>query len=145
MDYKEAKRKKDSPYNKTAEDFLKNHTIRLERKFCVPQNCPIWCDKKKHDHGTNYLFTFIRSEKRIDILFWGSMNDREKGVSPVAYDLLACITKYDPDTFENFCREFGYDTDSRKAEKTYEAVKEEYAKVSFFFTAEEIEELQEIQ
>lgn len=61
-----------------------------------------------------------------------------------AYDLLACITKYDPSTFENFCADFGYDEDSRKAEATYQAVCKEWQKVQKFFSAEELELIQEI-
>jgi hypothetical protein len=68
-----------------------------------------------------------------------------KRTSPTAYDLLAGLTKYDPGTFENFCSEFGYDTDSRKAEKTYFAVIKEWSDVSRFFTKEQLEELRDIQ
>ncbi len=66
-------------------------------------------------------------------------------IAPTAYDVLACLTKYNPGSFENFCSEFGYDTDSRKAEKTYNAVKEEYMNVCSLFNDTEIEALQEIQ
>jgi hypothetical protein len=62
-----------------------------------------------------------------------------------AYDLLACLQKSDPGTFEDFCSDFGYDTDSRKAESTYHAVVKEWKKVSHFFTAEELTQVQEIQ
>jgi|SRR5215831_4346119 len=61
-----------------------------------------------------------------------------------AYDLLACITKNDPGTFENFCGDFGYDTDSRRAEKVYEATREEWRKVERFFKPEELEKIQEV-
>ncbi len=64
--------------------------------------------------------------------------------APDAYSVLACLTKSDPGTFDNFCSDFGYDTDSKRAEKTYEAVKEEYINVCRLFTDEEIEKLQEI-
>ena len=67
-----------------------------------------------------------------------------KGEIPTAYDVLACLTKYDPGTFEDFCDEFGYDTDSRKAEKTYNAVREEWLNVTRLFTDEEINRLAEI-
>lgn len=67
------------------------------------------------------------------------------GIPPTNYDVLACLTKYDPNTFEDFCSEFGYDTDSKTAEKTYNAVKDEYKNVCMLFTDEEIELLQEIQ
>jgi hypothetical protein len=63
---------------------------------------------------------------------------------PTPYDVLACITKSEPGSFEEFCGEFGYDTDSRKAEQVYFAVQAEWSKVRRFFTAEEIAEIQEI-
>lgn len=63
---------------------------------------------------------------------------------PTTYDLLACITKYDPGTFENFCSEFDYDTDSRKAEKTYFAVQKEWEQVRRFFTQAQLEAIQDI-
>ena len=68
-----------------------------------------------------------------------------EGTAPTAYDVLACLTKYDPGTFEDFCGEFGYDTDSRKAKKTYRAIMDEFMSVSRLFTESEREELAEIQ
>lgn len=68
-----------------------------------------------------------------------------KVIPPTEYDVLACLTKYDPETFEDFCSVFGYDEDSRKAERIYEAVKEEYQNVAMLWNDSEIEELQEIQ
>lgn len=67
-----------------------------------------------------------------------------KGEAPSEYDILVCLTKYDPGTFENFCSEFGYDTDSRSAEKTYKAVYDEWKNVCALFTDSEIELLAEI-
>lgn len=64
---------------------------------------------------------------------------------PTAYDVLTCLTKYDPGTFENFCADFGYDTDSRKAERTYKACRKEWKQVAKLFTADQLELLQEIQ
>lgn len=68
-----------------------------------------------------------------------------KGTLPTEYDFLACLQKYEVGTFEDFCNEFGYDTDSRSAKKTYKAVKKEFGKVCKIWTDEEIEALQEIQ
>lgn len=68
-----------------------------------------------------------------------------KGIPPTAYDVLTCLQKYGVGTFEDFCSEFGYDEDSRTAEKTYKAVVKEYDNVCKIWTDEEIEELQEIQ
>jgi len=71
--------------------------------------------------------------------------DKNKDFSePTPYDVLAALTHYDPETFENFCREYGYDEDSRKAEKIYEAVKNEYQNLQILFTESELAALREI-
>lgn len=70
------------------------------------------------------------------------INRKRRTVS--AYDLLACIQKNDPGTFEDFCSDFGYDNDSRKAEQVYHSVQAEWKKVQRLFTASEIKALQEI-
>lgn len=68
----------------------------------------------------------------------------EKGTLPSSYDILACLTCYHPGTFDDFCSEFGYDVDSRTAEKTYSAVLKEYTNLCTLFNAEELEKLSEI-
>lgn len=64
---------------------------------------------------------------------------------PNSYDVLSCMTKYDPGSFEDFCGEYGYDVDSRKAEKTYNLVKREYDELCKLYNDEEMQELGEIQ
>jgi hypothetical protein len=64
---------------------------------------------------------------------------------PSAYSILACLEKYDVGTFENFCSEFGYDEDSRKAEKIYKAVLDEYKSLQALFSEEELDKMQEIR
>lgn len=64
---------------------------------------------------------------------------------PSAYDVLAGLTCSEVGDFKNFCDDFGYDTDSRKAEKTYKAVLEEWNNIKMLYTDEEILKLQEIQ
>lgn len=64
---------------------------------------------------------------------------------PNEYDVLACLEKYDPGTFEDFCSEFGYDEDSKTAERIYIAVIKEYKDLTKIFTEEQMEELSEIQ
>lgn len=64
---------------------------------------------------------------------------------PTAYSILSCLTKYDPGNFEDFCSEFGYDTDSKTAERVYDGVKDEWLNVCRMWNDKEIEELSEIQ
>ena len=64
---------------------------------------------------------------------------------PNEYDVLACLEKYDVGTFEDFCSEFGYDEDSRAAERIYITVIKEYKDLTRIFTEEQMEELREIQ
>lgn len=64
---------------------------------------------------------------------------------PSAYHVLACLTKNDPGTFADFCADFGYDSDSIKAQKIYFAVQEEWNAIRRMFSNEQIDQLREIQ
>lgn len=64
---------------------------------------------------------------------------------PDAYTVLAALTNYAPESLEVFCGDYGYDTDSRKAEKTYNAVKDEVMNLERLYSKEQMEELAEIQ
>ena len=79
--------------------------------------------------------------RRLDLARFKALTPR---VSPSSYSVLACLTKYDCGTFEDFCSEFGYDIDSRKAKKTYKAVCKEWKNVQSIWSDDEIEQLQEI-
>lgn len=98
-------------------------------------------------------FFAFSHDQRFDNCYWDKYRIGRKypnrarakrRIVPTPYDLLACIQKSEPGSFSDFCADFGYAADSRKAEQTYHAVQREYAKVERFFTAEEREELAEI-
>jgi hypothetical protein len=125
--------------------------------------------RKSHIHGKHYRCT-ISGENRghVSFDFWNSYADEEfnyfrthskpqdsaitdrmrRAKQPSktvnAYDLLACITKSDPDTFKNFCSDSGYSDDSMKAFGVYQDAQDEYSKVRRFFTAAELEQIQDI-
>jgi hypothetical protein len=61
------------------------------------------------------------------------------------YDVLGCLQKYDVGDLKNFCLEFGYDEDSRTAEKIYNAVVNEYNNLKLLFSDEELNKMGEIQ
>lgn len=125
-------------YNKQAQDFAKKHGVKLS--FIGDP------EYKKHfadDKDCRYVFKcrLTRGGRSYTFNFGQSINAGAE--EPTLYDILACLQKYDCGTFEDFCSEFGYGTDSRKAEKIYKAVCREFDAVDRLFN-DVIEELQEI-
>jgi len=66
------------------------------------------------------------------------------GKTPTAYDVLACLTKYPVDSFNDFCDNYGYDDDSIKAENIYKAVLNEYTNLERLYSDKEMELLREL-
>ena len=88
-----------------------------------------------------HVIKTTRDEKEIKTGIW----KRKLPKKPTAYDILACLTKHNPGTFKDFCLDFGYDNDSIKAKKVYDAVVQEYLALSNMFSQEELKEMAEIQ
>ncbi len=122
-----------------AKEICKKHGIMM--KVGSPKYGPVDWDKD-YDHY-RFPVTIRKDGKSMRVMFTQS---RAQGSNPPdEYDIITCITKSDPGSFEDFCGEFGYDTDSRKAEKTYKAVKREWEAVKRVFGEGEcLEALQEI-
>lgn len=60
----------------------------------------------------------------------------------LAYSILCCVGSdglLEVSSYENFCLELGYDTDSRKALELYLACQEQSGKIHKLFTDEELE------
>ncbi len=93
----------------------------------------------------NIIRTIIRKSVELSSKNWGVGVQANEIIYPTAYDVLTCLEKYEHADFDDFCDNYGYDNDSRKAKKLYLAVKKEYNNISRLFSAEEIERLQEIQ
>lgn len=153
-------------YNQGTKDFLEKAGVILRAKKAVPQLAPDWAEGGKH--GTQYSITLSKmkpgmsgeyesteelarkAEKHVQFFFWNSLAAKEEAKhklggtdTPTEYDVLANL--YLPcEDFEDFCLSFGYDTDSRKAEKTYRDVVEMNKKLEHIFTPEELEELENI-
>jgi hypothetical protein len=75
----------------------------------------------------------------------GRYSIRQAKQEPTDYDVLTCVEKTAPSTFEDFCSEYDYDTDSRKALDTFLKVQEQAAAMARLFTPDELERLAEIQ
>ena len=67
---------------------------------------------------------------------------------PSAYDILACLEKYEPDTFDNWAAEMGYNdrplSEYPNVLKVWTACVEQYRGLSRMFSADEMEQLREI-
>lgn len=134
-----------SEYIKQAEKFASENGIKL--------TILSW-DYKKHftsDNEKRFVFKckLTRNKKSYTFDFGQSINEGSN--KPTMYDILACLTKYDVGTFEDFCSEFGYpqfdENTGRKDKqtvKTYKAVCKEFEAVDRLF-GDIIDQLQEIQ
>jgi hypothetical protein len=132
-----------SEYQVHAEEFLSTHKIIFSAKFIA--NKPYFADDK--ENRDVYTCTFTRNKTKLSIQFGQSLVNSKPSrhaKAPNAYDVLSCIEKYSPDTFENWCAEFGYDTDSRKAENTWKLCVDQWFQVERFFTSDELEKIREI-
>jgi len=127
-----------SSYEQQAIDFATKYGVRLTI------GTPVYSTHFDDDTTRRYVFPckLQRNGKSYSFKFGQSISkDNEQ---PTMYDILACLEKYESYSFEDFCANYGYNEDSRKAEKTYKAVCKEYAAVERLF-GDIMEELQEIQ
>lgn len=108
-------------------------------------NTEICCMSVQQYAEKRYKTRYENLPVRAKITAQKELKAKKEEAVPNAYDVLASMTKYDPGTFEDFCTEFGYDTDSRKAEAVYFAVQKEYSNLTRIFTYEQMEEITEIQ
>lgn len=125
---------------KTHADFIKSNTSKYRQVVNIPRAYggfgESWFDM--------IVTELMRQATDLAKKNWGELTPLDQPIHPTAYEILACLTKYDPGTFEDFCSEFGCDLDSRKAFKTYKSVRREWKNIELLFTDEQIEQLREI-
>lgn len=124
-------------YEQQAIDFAKKYNVKMSAKF-IDHNKYFFNDDFTRDI---YRITLSRNGQRMSFKFGQSVVN--EGIEPTLYEILSCLTKYDPYTFYDFCLEFGYDEDSRAAHKMYLEVKKEWYNVKRLFD-DCLDELREI-
>lgn len=136
-----------SEYDQQAEQFLTANAIKF-RATLSDTKTPAWSDNGKHGHHYRVTLSGNKVKRRLVFDFWGSIKDADDGVETVTpYDVLACISgdAYTPETFKDFCAEYGYESDSIKALQMFRRCSAFAKRLRAFFTAAELEQLQEIQ
>lgn len=95
------------------------------------------------DLQARYVFKcrLERNGKRYTFTFGQSLAEGSK--EPTMYDVLAAMTKSEVGTFQDFCAEFCYCEDSRRAEKMYKACCREWDAMQRLF-GDVMEGLQDI-
>jgi len=128
-------------YNAQAEDFLKKSGVKMSVSYFGYG--PHFAGDTDSRH--RYRVTFSRNGKRMQVIFGQSIS--AGATEPSAYDVISCVQKYDVGTFEDFCHEFGYEEDSRKAERIYRAVLKECEGIARVFPQDDdsVDAFREIQ
>ena len=132
-------------YTKQALDFLKECNANMSIKYYDTTINETWGDKECRNV---YKATIKTPKGQMTVTFWDSIHNTNYGIEPTAYDVLACLQKYDVGTIDDFVSEFGYEVNSwqdvKRIEKIYRGCKKEYSNICRIFTDEQIELLQEI-
>lgn len=128
-------------YEQQGIDFLQKHGVKMSVTYV--NYGPHFVGDKESRH--RYRVTFSRNGKSMRVMF--GQSHAKGATTPTAYDVLSCLQKYDVGTFEDFCSEFGYDEDSRSAERIYKAVIKECEGVARVFPQDDdsVDALREIQ
>lgn len=141
----------DSEYNHQALDFLieTNTTCNIKG---IGQRVPSWADKKskKQSMINAYSVTLKNSRGEYTYDFYDSVNNTEKGKSSRHdfYSVIACMSVYYPDSFDDFVSEFGYEFNNEseyiKTKQIHLSCLEEKKALHRLFTSEQLEKLSEI-
>jgi len=138
---------KKSEYEKQAESFLRKNKIFITaKKYGYNQrNDGIEMGSMR---GIDYKISISGNGCTWHFWFTDSAHSMQNDLIPSAYDILACLQKYDvEDDVFDFAAEYGYEITSRetfeKVEKIHEAVQDEFENVQLIFE-NCMDELQEI-
>ncbi len=132
-----------------AEEFLERHGIKARITLSNSKPAP-WVPAGNHYRVTLYAgvaLTYDNPLRRLVFDFWGSAHDADEHKHPSTYQILSCIGSdiHTPDTFEDYCAEYGESADSLKALQTFRKCARFARRLREFFTESERKELAEIR
>lgn len=131
-------------YEEQALDFCRKYGVIIKAKKGVRPD--------KTFGGLDYYVTILRNDKQWAFWFTDSIANKENNKIPTAYDVLACLEKYEvADSLHDFCHEFGYNEfddctgkEDKESRRIWKAVQKEYNNVVRMFS-DCLEELCEIR
>ena len=113
----------------TLPDRIERDGIRAESVSTHP---PTWADDRQDSNWYSVTLTWGRLSMTVPFGMGPALREE-----PTAADVLNCLTSdasgyENARSFEEWASEYGYDTDSRKAEKIYRQVKEQTEQLRTF-------------
>lgn len=142
-------------YEKQGRDFLKKYGLQIDFLYL---GCKPYFDG---DTESRDVWQFVirpvdwREKRTFSGRFGDSINNTVANAAangyyrkkPTAYAILSSLSMdiQCPDTFEDFCAEYGFDRDSRRAERVFKNASKFAKRLRGFFTDEEKADLVEIQ
>ena len=142
-------RQKEDEYVTQANKFLYDSGTTLSYvKLGIVHGFPF--DSKDKLPHYKYRIVLQRGEKMYDFPFYDSAFNYEKNIMPTAYDILACLEKYEPpEDVWSFASEFGYKIEDiqsfNRVSRIYSDVMEQYKQLLDLFGEKWMEELRKIQ
>lgn len=132
-----------SEYEAKAQNFLDKHGLKIKTAW-KGSDAPAWA--KDTVHGDKYRVSIKRQRQSVSFDFWGSYHDKQNGIAPTPYSILACVSGdiNGPENFSEFCSVYGYDEDSRADYQLFLRASKLARKLRAFFYADEIEDLADI-
>lgn len=123
-----------SEYNTACEIIMQEFDFSIEFKGSIYKSMP-WDREGEQRHVFNVILK--RDSQEYKFKFGQSIAAGNE--EPTNYDIIACLTKNDPESFEDFCDAYGYDREEEFSIDTFERVENEWEGVSAMFNNEELE------
>jgi len=120
----------------TMREFVKKNKIRINVEWA--ERNPSMIEDAWSRTANHYKTILKKDNKQLTVYFsMGSALTNEPTAEEVLNSLALDGSVYlNNDSFENFCSEFGYDEDSRKAEKLYNTILKQAEKTEKFLGTE---------
>lgn len=117
----------------TISEFVALHCIRM--KCERTDSNPNMSDSDRTMDHWKCVFRITTNGRASRLTTYFSMGSAHNGKAPNAAEVLDCLASDASGatgSFEDWCSDYGYDTDSRKAEKTYKIIQRQSGKLRAF-------------